>query len=74
MFSLRKQDCVFPTALAHASGDDFGGHRTPCVVHSGSAPRDEAKLRESLSAFEHGNHPPLLNRAVLVKHSGFEMI
>ena len=49
-------------------------HRDILVLLPGSARQDEGKLRESMRALECGDHPPLLDRPVLVTHSGFEII
>ena len=50
-------------------------HRDILVLLPGSAPRpDEGKLRESMQALQHGNHPPLLDRPVRVTQSGFEIL
>ena len=49
-------------------------HRDILVLLPGSLVRYESKLGQLCTLFEHGNHPPLLDRPVLVKHSGFEII
>jgi hypothetical protein len=49
-------------------------HRDILVLLPGTVRQDEAKLRESMRALECGNHPPLLDRPVLVSQSGFEII
>jgi hypothetical protein len=49
-------------------------HRDILVLLPGSARQDEGKLRESMRALECDGHPPLLDRPVLVTHSGFEII
>jgi hypothetical protein len=49
-------------------------HRDILVLLAGSVRQDEGKLRESMRALECGDHPPLLDRPVLVTHSGFEII
>jgi hypothetical protein len=49
-------------------------HRDILVLLPGTVRQDEVKLRESVRALECGNHPPLLNRPVLVTKSGFEII
>ena len=49
-------------------------HRDILVLLPGTVRQDEDKLRESMRALECGNHPPLLDRPVLVTKSGFEII
>src|SRR5262249_54046740 len=49
-------------------------HRDILVLLPGSVRHDEGKLRESMRALECGNHPPLVDRPILVTHSGFEKI
>jgi hypothetical protein len=49
-------------------------HRDILLLLPGSTRHDEGKLRESLRTLECGNHPPLLDRPVLVTPSGFEII
>jgi hypothetical protein len=49
-------------------------HRDILVLLPGSTRHDEGKLRESMRALECDGHPPLLDRPVLVTHSGFEII
>jgi hypothetical protein len=49
-------------------------HRDILVLLPGRARQDEGKLQESLRTLQCGGHPPLLDRAVLVTHSGFEII
>jgi hypothetical protein len=49
-------------------------HRDVLVLLPGTVRQDEGKLRESMRALECGNHPPLLDRPVLVTMSGFEII
>jgi hypothetical protein len=52
----------------------FIPHRDILVLLPGTVRHDEGKLRESVRALECGNHPPLLDRPVLVTQSGFEII
>jgi hypothetical protein len=49
-------------------------HRDILVLIPGTFRHDEGKLRDSVRALECGNHPPLLDRPVLVTQSGFEII
>jgi hypothetical protein len=49
-------------------------HRDVLVLLPGAVRQDERKLRESMRALECGNHPPLLDRPVLVTKSGFELV
>jgi hypothetical protein len=48
-------------------------HRDILVLLPGSARHEEGKLRESMQQLQERNHPPVLDRPVLVTHSGFEM-
>jgi hypothetical protein len=49
-------------------------HRDILVLLPGSARHEEGKLRESMRELQCGDHPPVLDRPVLVTQSGFEMI
>jgi hypothetical protein len=49
-------------------------HRDILVLLPGNTRQDEGKLRESMQALQCGDHPPLLDRPVLVTHSGFEKL
>jgi hypothetical protein len=49
-------------------------HRDSLVLLPGSVRQDEGKLRESMRALQHGDHPPLIDRPVLVNQSGFEIV
>jgi hypothetical protein len=49
-------------------------HRDILVLLPGRVRQDEGKLRESMRALECGNHPPVLDRPILVTQSGFELV
>jgi hypothetical protein len=49
-------------------------HRDILVLLPGSTRQDEGKLGESMRALKHGDHPPLLDRPVLVTQAGFEIV
>jgi hypothetical protein len=52
----------------------FIPHRDMLVLFPGRLRHDGDKLREAVRALESGGHPPLLDRPVLVTHSGFEVL
>jgi hypothetical protein len=49
-------------------------HRDILVLLPARALPEEGKLRESMQALQHGDHPPLLDRPIRVTQSGFEIL